>query len=151
MTEYSAHAAQPTTVTMADKALIGAGRKRKEVTPDAIVHLSTSFNNTIICIRKGGETLGISSAGACDFKGTKKGTAFAARVAFEKAIEKACDKYRARYKHNLGRIEVRIKGPGQGAEQAIMALKNKDIEVTQIINITGVPHNGCRPRKRRRV
>lgn len=136
---------------MADKASSGLLRKRKEVIPDAVVHLTTSFNNTIICIRKGGDTLGISSAGACDFKGTKKGTAFAARVAFEKAIERACEKYRAKYKHNLGRIEVRIKGPGQGSEQAVMALKNKDIEVTQIINVTGVPHNGCRPPKKRRV
>lgn len=148
MTDYNLHAPQP---TMADKALAGAIRKRKEIIPDAIVHLTTSFNNTIISIRKGGDTLGISSAGACEFKGTKKGTAFAARVAFEKAIEKACEKYLKKYKHNLGRIEVRIKGPGQGSEQAIMALKNKDIEVTQIINITGVPHNGCRPPKRRRV
>ncbi len=136
---------------MADKASSGPLRKRKEVIPDAVVHLTTSFNNTIICIRKGGDTLGISSAGACDFKGTKKGTAFAARVAFEKAIERACEKYRAKYKHNLGRIEVRIKGPGQGSEQAVMALKNKDIEVTQIINVTGIPHNGCRPPKKRRV
>src|SRR5665811_229158 len=137
MTDYNLHAPQP---TMADKALAGSIRKRKEIIPDAIVHLSTSFNNTIICIRKGGDTLGISSAGACEFKGTKKGTAFAARVAFEKAIDKACEKYFKKYKHNLGRIEVRIKGPGQGSEQAILALKNKDIEVTQIINITGVPH-----------
>lgn len=149
MTDYNSHASQP--LTMADKALAGAHRKRKEVIPDAIVHLSTSFNNTIICIRKGGDTLGISSAGACDFKGTKKGTAFAARVAFEKAVEKAYDKYRAKYKHNLGRVEVRIKGPGQGSEQAIMALKNKDIEVTQILNVTGIPFNGCRAPKRRRV
>ncbi len=72
-------------------------------------------------------------------------------MAFEKAIERACEKYRAKYKHNLGRIEVRIKGPGQGSEQAVMALKNKDIEVTQIINVTGIPHNGCRPPKKRRV
>lgn len=150
MTDYNSHVSQPP-MTLVDKALAGAHRKRKEITPDAIVHLSTSFNNTIICIRKGGHTLAICSAGACDFKGTKKGTAFAARVAFEKAIEKAYDKYRAKYKHNLGRVEVRIKGPGQGSEQAIMALKNKDIEVTQILNITGVPHNGCRPPKRRRV
>jgi small subunit ribosomal protein S11 len=149
MTDYNAYTA--TQPTMAEKAAGITLRKRKEITPDAIVYLTTSFNNTIICIRKGGDTLGISSAGACDFKGTKKGTAFAARVAFEKAIEKAYDKYRAKYKHNLARIEVRIKGPGQGSEQAIMALKNKDIEVTQIINITGVAHNGCRPRKRRRV
>ncbi len=147
MAEYNIHAAQP---TMAEKAA-GVIRKRKEIIPDAVVQLTTSFNNTIICIRKNGDTLGISSAGACDFKGTKKGTAFAARVAFEKAIEKACDRYRAKYKHNLARIEVRIKGPGQGSEQAIMAIKSKDIEVTQIINITGVPHNGCRPPKRRRV
>lgn len=139
-------------LTMADKAaLAGAIRKRKEITPDAIVHLLASFNNTIICIRKGGDILGTSSAGACDFKGTKKGTGFAARVAFEKAIEKAIDKYKAKYKRDLKRIEVRIKGPGQGSEQAIMALKNKDIEVTQIINTTGIPHNGCRPPKRRRV
>ncbi|MDQ8038999.1 MAG: 30S ribosomal protein S11 [Rickettsiella sp.] len=148
MTDYNLHTPQP---TMADKVLAGSIRKRKEVIPEAIVYLTTSFNNTIICIRKGGDTLAISSSGACEFKGTKKGTAFAARVAFEKAIEKACDKYRSKYKHNLGRIEVRIKGPGQGSEQAIMALKNKDIEVTQIINITSIPHNGCRPRKRRRV
>jgi small subunit ribosomal protein S11 len=148
MSDYTSHSSQP---TMADKASSGLIRKRKEVIPDAVVHLTTSFNNTIICIRKGGDTLGISSAGACDFKGTKKGTAFAARVAFEKAIERACERYRAKYKHNLGRIEVRIKGPGQGSEQAVMALKNKDIEVTQIINVTGVPHNGCRPPKKRRV
>lgn len=147
---YSSHNSQPP-MTMADKALAGAHRKRKEIIPDAIVHLSTSFNNTIICIRKGGDTLGISSAGACDFKGTKKGTAFAARVAFERAIEKAYDNYQKKYKHSLGRVEVRIKGPGQGTEQAIMALKIKGIDVTQIINVTGIPFNGCRPRKRRRV
>jgi small subunit ribosomal protein S11 len=148
MSDYTSHTSQP---TMADKASSGLLRKRKEVIPDAVVHLTTSFNNTIICIRKGGDTLSISSAGACEFKGTKKGTAFAARVAFEKAIDRACEKYRAKYKHNLGRIEVRIKGPGQGSEQAVMALKNKEIEVTQIINVTGVPHNGCRPPKKRRV
>jgi small subunit ribosomal protein S11 len=148
MTDYNIHAPQP---TMADKVLASGAIRRKEIIPDAVVHLTTSFNNTIICIRKGGDTLGISSAGACDFKGTKKGTAFAARVAFERAIEKAFEKYRAKYKHNLSRVEIRIKGPGQGSEQAIMALKNKDIEVTKIINITGIPHNGCRPPKRRRV
>lgn len=147
---YSSHVSQPP-VTMADKALAGAHRKRKEVIIDAVVHMTTSFNNTIICICKGGDTLGICSSGACEFKGTKKGTAFAARVAFEKAIEKAYDKYRAKYKHNMARVEIRIKGPGQGSEQAIMALKNKDIEVTQIINVTCIPFNGCRPRKRRRV
>lgn len=143
------NASQP--VTMADKALARAQRKCKEVIPDVIVHISTSFNNTIISIRKGGDTLGICSAGACDFKGTKKGTAFAARVAFEKVLEKAYDKYIAKYKHNMVRVEVRIKGPGQGSEQAIMALRNKDMEVTQIMNVTGIPFNGCRPRKRRRV
>lgn len=134
MIDYNSHT---TPLTMADKASVAAIRRRKEIIPDAVIHITTSFNNTIITIRKGGDTLGSSSAGACDFKGTKKGTAFAARVAFERAIEKAIDKYKVICKHALGRVEVRIKGPGQGAEQAIMALKNKDIEVTQIINNTG--------------
>lgn len=145
---YSAHLDQP---TMAEKTLAGAVRKRKEIIPDAIVYFTTSFNNTIICICVGGETLAVCSAGACDFKGTKKGTAFAARVAFEKALAKARDRFKAKFKRELRRVEIRIKGAGQGIEQAIMALKNQDIEVTKILNVTGIPHNGCRPRKRRRV
>jgi small subunit ribosomal protein S11 len=110
-----------------------------------IAHIQSTFNNTIITLTDTqGNALSWSSAGAVGFKGTKKGTPFAAQLAAEAAARSAQD-------HGLRRVEVLVKGPGAGRETAIRALSTVGIEVSLIRDVTPLPHNGCRPPKRRRV
>lgn len=110
-----------------------------------VVHVQSTFNNTIVTISdQKGEVLSWASAGSVGFKGTKKGTPFAAQMASENAARKACE-------HGLKRVDVMVKGPGSGRETAIRALSQVGLEVTTIKDVTPLPHNGCRAPKRRRV
>ena len=110
-----------------------------------VAHIQSTFNNTIITLTDTkGEAISWASAGTVGFKGTKKGTPFAAQLASEAAARKAQD-------HGLKRVDVFIKGPGSGRETAIRALSAVGLEVNLIRDVTPLPHNGCRPPKRRRV
>ena len=116
----------------------------KQVT-QAVAHIQASFNNTIVTITdKQGNALTWSSAGSVGFHGSKKSTPFAAQVAAENAAKKAKD-------YGVKEIEVHVNGPGSGRESAIRALQAAGLSVTAIRDVTPIPHNGCRPPKRRRV
>ena len=121
-------------------------KKAKRSVPYGQVHVLASFNNTIITFTdsKGG-VLTWSSAGGCGFRGSKKGTAYAAQIAAEKAATAA------KQMHGLSKVDVYVKGIGLGREAAIRTLSNADIQVERITDMTGVPHGGVRPRKARRV
>jgi len=117
---------------------------KKNVTKGTVNILAT-FNNTIVTICDAqGHAVSWSTSGACGFKGSKKSTPFAAQVAAEVAAKKAAEM-------GMKEVEVKIKGPGAGRESAVRALQNAGIAVTAIRDVTPVPHNGCRPPKRRRV
>ena len=119
-------------------------KDRKNITK-GIVHIHSTFNNTIVTITdEAGNAITWSSAGALGFKGSKKSTPFAAQMASEAAAKGAMD-------HGMKTVEVSVKGPGSGREAAIRALQTTGLEVTSIKDVTPVPHNGCRPPKRRRV
>nr|YP_010502415.1 30S ribosomal protein S11 [Grateloupia turuturu]QHD45284.1 30S ribosomal protein S11 [Grateloupia turuturu]UXC96828.1 30S ribosomal protein S11 [Grateloupia turuturu] len=119
--------------------------KQKKNIVNGIAHIKSTFNNTIITITDlKGETISWSSSGASGFKGAKKGTPFAAQTAAEKAAKQASDQ-------GMKQAEVMVNGPGAGRETAIRALQATGIEITLIKDITPVPHNGCRPPKKRRV
>nr|QVY58405.1 30S ribosomal protein S11 [Kappaphycus striatus] len=119
--------------------------KNKNYAINGITHIKSTFNNTIITISDlKGETISWSSSGASGFKGAKKGTPFAAQIAAEKAAKKALEQ-------GMKQTEVMINGPGAGRETAVRALQATGIEITLIKDITPVPHNGCRPPKKRRV
>ena len=121
-------------------------KKAKRSVPAGQVHVLASFNNTIITFTdNNGGALAASSAGACGFRGSKKGTAYAAQVATEKAAQIAKQQY------GLSKADVHIKGVGLGREAAVRALQTQDIQVESIKDVTGVPHGGCRPKKARRV
>ena len=110
-----------------------------------VAHIHASFNNTIITITDpNGNTISWASAGNANFKGSRKGTPFAAQVAAEKASRLAQD-------HGMKQLSVQVNGPGSGRETAIRALSASGMEVTGIMDVTPLPHNGCRPPKRRRV
>ena len=122
----------------------GKQKERKNV-PVGIAHIHASFNNTLVTITDPqGNVLSWASAGAVNFKGSRKGTPFAAQVAAENASRKAQE-------HGLRKIDVRVSGPGSGRETAIRSLQASGLEVSSISDRTPVPHNGCRPPKRRRV
>ncbi|MGA0807452.1 MAG: 30S ribosomal protein S11 [Burkholderiaceae bacterium] len=122
----------------------GKKKVRKNVT-DAVAHLHASFNNTIITITdRQGNTLSWATSGGAGFKGSRKSTPFAAQVAAEAAGKVAVE-------CGVKNVEVRIKGPGPGRESTVRALNALGIRVTQISDVTPVPHNGCRPPKRRRI
>lgn len=133
---------------MANAPAAAAAPKRKRVkknVTDAVAHIHASFNNTIIQITdRQGNTLSWSTAGAAGFKGSRKSTPFAAQVAAEKAAIAAAE-------HGVKNIEVRVKGPGPGRESAVRSLNAAGFKVTNITDVTPIPHNGCRPPKRRRV
>jgi len=121
-------------------------KKAKRTVASGQVHVQASFNNTIITVTDpAGGALTTASAGACGFRGSKKGTAYAAQVAAEKAINSAKQQY------NFSKADVFIKGIGLGRESAVRALAAAGIAVESIKDVTGVPHGGCRPRKARRV
>src|SRR4051794_9395980 len=119
--------------------------KEKRNVLQGVVHIQSTFNNTIVSITDPkGEVISWASAGTVGFKGTKKGTPFAAQMAAENAARKATE-------HGLKRVDVLVRGPGSGRETAIRALSNVGLEVTLIKDVTPIPHNGCRAPKRRRV
>ena len=119
-------------------------RVRKGVTR-AIAHIKATFNNTMVTITDtNGETLSWASAGTVGFKGARKSTPFAAGRAAENAAQQA-------RKHGLIEVEVRVKGPGAGREQAVIQLQHAGLKITGIEDVTPLPHNGCRPPKKRRV
>jgi small subunit ribosomal protein S11 len=119
-------------------------KERKNVT-HGVVHIKSSFNNTIVSITdQEGNVISWASAGNVGFKGSRKSTPFAAQLAAEKAA-------RAAQEHGLQKVDVFVKGPGSGRETAIRSLAAAGLEVAGIQDVTPVPHNGCRPRKRRRV
>ena len=124
-----------------------ASRKRKEIkkVDKGQVHIQSTFNNTIVTVTDmNGNAIAQSSAGALGYRGSRKSTPFAAQQASEVAARKAME-------HGLRSVEVFVKGPGQGRESAIRALGVCGIEVTMIQDVSPIPHNGCRPPKRRRV
>jgi small subunit ribosomal protein S11 len=121
-------------------------KKSKRVVPSGQVHVKSTFNNTIITVTDPqGGVLTFASAGACGFRGSKKGTAYAAQIAAEKAIQTA------KQLHGLNRVEVFVKGIGLGRDAAIRALGAADVQVEGIKDVTGVAHGGARPRKARRI
>ena len=124
----------------------GKARKRaKRMVSDAIAHVHASFNNTIVTITdRQGNTLSWATSGGCGFRGSRKSTPFAAQVAAEKAGTAAQE-------YGLKNVEVRVCGPGPGRESAVRALNAAGLKVTSIEDVTPIPHNGCRPPKKRRV
>lgn len=120
-------------------------KKVKKNIPVGIVHVNASFNNTIITVTdQFGNAISWSSAGAHGFKGSRKATPYAAQVTAEDAAKKAME-------HGLQTVEVRVKGPGSGRESALRAVSAAGLNITNIKDVTPIPHNGCRPPKRRRV
>ena len=118
--------------------------ERKNI-PTGIAHIQATFNNTIVTITDvGGNVISWSTSGAKGFKGSRKSTPFAAQVAAEDAAKKAQE-------HGLRSVEVWVKGPGSGRESALRALQATGLNITLIRDVTPIPHNGCRPPKRRRV
>jgi small subunit ribosomal protein S11 len=120
-------------------------RKEKKNVQVGIAHIQSSFNNTIITITDlSGNVLSWSSAGAQGFKGSRKSTPYSAQIAAQDAAKKAME-------HGLRTVDVQVKGPGSGREAALRALQSAGLEVNIIRDVTPIPHNGCRPPKRRRV
>jgi len=123
----------------------GTKRKKKKVNPEGIANIKATFNNTVISLSDTfGNVFSWASAGTAGFKGSRKNTPFAAQKASEEAAKKA-------YDMGLRSVEVRVKGPGGGREGAIRALHTAGLKISVIKDITPIPHNGCRPPKKRRV
>ncbi len=119
-------------------------RERKNIT-SGVAHINATFNNTLITITDAqGNAISWSSAGSQGFKGSRKSTPYAAQVAAEDVARKAME-------HGMKTLEVEVKGPGSGRESALRALQAAGFTITAIRDVTPIPHNGCRPRKRRRV
>jgi len=122
-----------------------AKKKIKRTITDGVAHIFASFNNTIVTISdRQGNTLSWATAGGSGFRGSRKSTPFAAQVAAERAGTRAKD-------YGVKNLEVLVKGPGPGRESAVRSLNNAGFKITNISDITPIPHNGCRPPKRRRV
>ncbi len=120
-------------------------KKVKKTVVDGVAHIHASFNNTIVTITdRQGNTLSWATAGGSGFRGSRKSTPFAAQIAAERAGTAAQD-------YGLKNLDVEVKGPGPGRESAVRALNNIGLKVTNITDVTPVPHNGCRPPKKRRV
>jgi len=123
----------------------GGKKKEKRVVPHGVAHIQATFNNTLITIADSeGNVISWSSAGRIGFKGSRKGTPFAAQVAAQNAAQIARDS-------GMRTVDVQVKGPGGGRESAVRALSASGLAIKSIRDITPIPHNGCRPRKRRRV
>ena len=121
-------------------------KKQRRAVPSGQMHIQASFNNTIITFTdKKGAVLCASSAGACGFRGSKKGTAYAAQIAAEKASELA------KTLHGMKAVDVFVKGVGLGRDAAVRAVSSYEMQVESIKDVTGVPHGGVRPKKQRRV
>jgi len=122
-------------------------KKKKNVKIDGVgqAHIQSTFNNIIITLTNGtGQVISWSSAGKMGFRGSKKNTPYAAQVAAEDCTKEA-------FEFGLRKVKVYVKGPGSGRESAIRTIHNNGVEVTEIVDVTPLPHNGCRPPKRRRV
>ncbi len=120
-------------------------KKEKKNIPRGIAHIRSTFNNTIVTLTDpSGNTIAWESAGTVGFKGSRKGTPFAAQLAAESAARKAKE-------HGLQKVDIFIKGPGSGRETAIRSLQAAGLEVGRVVDVTPIPHNGCRGPKRRRV
>ncbi len=120
-------------------------RKTKKMVPQGVVHIFATFNNTIVTITdKQGNTLAWASGGSSGFKGSRKSTPYAARLAGQSAAQAAMD-------HGMQEAKVLVKGPGPGREAAIRAISGAGLSIRSISDVTTVPHNGCRPPKKRRV
>ena len=120
-------------------------KKTKRVVTDGVAHINASFNNTIVTITdRQGNALCWATAGGSGFRGSRKSTPFAAQVAAERAGTVALE-------YGMKNLDVRVKGPGPGRESAVRALNNTGFKITNISDVTPIPHNGCRPPKRRRV
>jgi small subunit ribosomal protein S11 len=144
-TENTTEAEAEAPEAAAAPATTGRAKKGKRQVVDGLAHIHASFNNTIITItdRQGG-ALSWATAGGSGFRGARKSTPFAAQVAAERAGTAALD-------HGLQNLEVFVKGPGPGREAAVRALNAVGYRITNITDVTPIPHNGCRPPKRRRV
>ena len=128
---------------MAKKSAVSKKKKLKNI-PNAIAYIHSTFNNTVVTITDAeGKVIIWKSGGTSGFKGTKKGTPFAAQIAAEQAAQVAIE-------NGMKQIEVKIKGPGSGREASIRSIQATGLEVTKIVDITPVPHNGARPPKKRR-
>ena len=120
-------------------------RKERKNIVSGVAHVNSTFNNTMITITDAqGNTISWSSSGTMGFKGSRKSTPFAAQIAAEDAVKKAAE-------HGMRTLEVEVSGPGSGRESALRAIQAAGFNVTSIRDVTPIPHNGCRPRKRRRV
>jgi len=120
-------------------------KKQKRNVPNGVAYIQSTFNNTIITIAdNSGDVISWASSGSSGFKGAKKGTPFAAQTAAEGAARRAMDQ-------GMRQLEVMVSGPGAGRETAIRSLQGSGLEITLIRDVTPIPHNGCRPPKRRRV
>ncbi|HPW48111.1 MAG TPA: 30S ribosomal protein S11 [Candidatus Saccharibacteria bacterium] len=131
---------------MAEISTAARKKKNKRSVPFGQVHILASFNNTIVSVTdQNGGLLTAASAGGCGFKGSKKGTAYAAQIAAEKAV------LAAKQLHGLSKVDVMVKGVGLGREAAIRAVASANIGIETIKDVTGLAHGGCRPRKARRI
>jgi small subunit ribosomal protein S11 len=140
MAKDTEDAAKPT-----EKAAAPKRRKAKKLVSEGVAHIHSTFNNTIITITDPvGNAIAWSSAGSVGFKGSRKGTPFAAQLAAENAARKAME-------YGLRTVQVFVKGPGAGRESALRSLQAAGFAVSVIKDVTPIPHNGCRPPKRRRV
>ena len=151
MSEQTVKAAEETAAEGAPAAAAAPGeavvrkKKGKKNVSNGIVYIAATFNNTIVSVADtNGNVISWSSAGAKGFKGSRKNTPFAAQVAAEDAVKKALD-------HGLRSVSIEVTGPGAGRESALRAVQSAGLKVTQIKDTTPIPHNGCRPPKRRRV
>jgi len=123
----------------------GGKRKEKKNVPNGVVHVQSTFNNTTVTITDtAGNTISWCTAGTMGFKGSRKATPFAAQMTAEDAAKKAMDQ-------GMRQVAVMVKGPGSGRESALRAIQSSGLRITYIRDVTPVPHNGCRPSKRRRV
>ncbi|MDB9495206.1 30S ribosomal protein S11 [Spirulina major CS-329] len=123
----------------------GGTKKTKRNVPNGVAHITSTFNNTIVTISDTkGDVISWASSGSSGFKGAKKGTPFAAQTAADSAARRAIEQ-------GMRQLEVMVSGPGAGRETAIRALQASGLEITLIRDVTPIPHNGCRPPKRRRV
>ena len=130
---------------MPEKAKPRTRRRAKKLIPRGKVFIQSTFNNTIITFTSPeGDVIAWASSGSSGFKGSRKGTPFAAQIAAQDAVKKAMD-------HGMRQVEIFVRGPGSGREAALRALQGTGLNISSIRDITPIPHNGCRPPKRRRV